>query len=65
MTVEEAADILGMKPREVLGVVEVDDGYAVQTHDGRWSSIVDGKFDGIYPGGYSPVPVKRAAATKK
>lgn len=38
-TVDEAARVLGMKPREVMEVRESPDGDAVLTHDGNWTVI--------------------------
>lgn len=64
---EDAAAILGMKPREILDTVETDEGYAVQTHDGRWSAVADGAFAYLYPADEPPVrrATKPAAAAKK
>lgn len=48
LTIDEAAQIMGMKPdREVKEVVATSAGTVVRTHDGTWSLIDnDGKFRG-------------------
>lgn len=65
MTPEEAAQIMGMKTREVLDVIEVDGGHAVLTKDGRWSLLVDGKFDSLYAENDPPVRAKKTAVAAK
>lgn len=65
--VELAAERMGMKPhREVKEVVELEDGYAARTHDGRWSFLnTDLNFVELAPVGYSPTPVKKTAVAAK
>ena len=64
--IKTAAEAMGMKAREVLEVVEVEDGYVARTHDGRWTFLdSDWTVGELLPQGYSPTPVKRVAATKR
>jgi hypothetical protein len=65
--IELAAAGMAMKPnREVQEVVELEDGYAARTHDGRWSFLdADFTFVELAPVGYSPVSVKKAAPAAK
>lgn len=39
--IESVARQMGMKPSEVLEVVQVDGGQLVRTHDGQWTLVRD------------------------
>ena len=55
--IELYAQLMGMKPSEVLEVVSVDDGHAVRTHDGQWTLVRD---DGtVRPGAAPDVVLER------
>lgn len=51
--IERCAQLMGMKPSEVVEVVLDADGVLVQTHDGQWTLIRD---DGTLQPGAAPEP---------